>query len=64
LLAAALIAVPIAFIAFGFLAAVTAMQKWVGPTLRTDFGWHEPKPWYAVLAPLPGWEPRQGSPSG
>ena len=49
LLAAAVIGMPIAFIAFGFLAAVTAMEKWVWRTLPTNLGWDEPKAWYAVL---------------
>ena len=49
LLAAALIGVPIAFIAFGFLATVTAMEKWVWQTLPTNLGWDQPKAWYAVL---------------
>ena len=42
LLAAAVIGMPIAFIAFGFLAAVTAMEKWVWRTLPTNLGWDEP----------------------
>ena len=49
LLAAALIGLPIALIAFGFLAAVTAMEKWVWHTLPTQLGWDQPKAWYAVL---------------
>ena len=48
LLAAALIGLPIAFIAFGFLAAVTSMEKWVWQTLPTHFGWDQPKAWYTV----------------
>lgn len=42
LLAAAVIGTPIALIAFGFLAAVTAMEKWVWHTLPTNLGWDEP----------------------
>ena len=49
MLAAALIGLPIALIAFGFLAAVTAMEKWVWQTLPAHFGWDQPKAWYAVL---------------
>jgi H+/Cl- antiporter ClcA len=49
LLASALIGLPIAVIAFFFLAAVTAMEKWVWHTLPTQLGWDQPKAWYAVL---------------
>jgi H+/Cl- antiporter ClcA len=49
MLAAALIGLPIAVIAFGFLAAVTRMEKWVWHTVPTHFGWDQPKAWYAVL---------------
>ena len=37
MLAAALIGLPIAVIAFGFLAAVTRMEKWVWHTVPTHF---------------------------
>ncbi len=49
LLAAAVVGLPVAVIAFGFLAAVTSMQKWVWQSLPTQFGWDQPKAWYAVL---------------
>src|SRR5450631_3683144 len=49
MLAAAVIGLPIAVIAFGFLAAVTSMEKWVWQTVPTHFGWDQPKAWYAVL---------------
>ena len=49
LLASALIGLPIAVIAFFFLAAVTAMEKWVWHTLPSQLGWDQPKAWYAVL---------------
>ena len=49
LLAAALIGLPIAVVAFGFLAAVTATQKWLWQSLPTSFGWDQPKWWYVVL---------------
>ena len=49
LLAAALIGLPIAVVAFGFLAAVTAMEKWLWQSLPTSFGWDQPKWWYVVL---------------
>ncbi|MEP7192291.1 MAG: chloride channel protein [Actinomycetota bacterium] len=49
LLAAAVVGLPIAAIAFGFLAAVSAMEKYVWQTLPKDLGWDEPKAWYAVV---------------
>lgn len=49
LLAAAVVGFPIAVIAFGFLAAMTSMEKWVWHTVPTHFGWDQPKAWYAVL---------------
>jgi H+/Cl- antiporter ClcA len=49
LLAAAVIGLPVAVIAFGFLAAVTSLEKWVWQSLPTQFGWDQPKAWYAVL---------------
>jgi len=49
LLAAAVVGLPIAAIAFGFLAAVSAMEKYVWQTLPKDFGWDQPKAWYAVV---------------
>ncbi|HEY5248265.1 MAG TPA: chloride channel protein [Dermatophilaceae bacterium] len=49
LLAAAVIGLPIAIIAFGFLAAVTKLEKWVWQTLPQHFGWDQPRAWYAVL---------------
>jgi H+/Cl- antiporter ClcA len=49
LLAAAVIGLPIACIAFGFLAAVSTLEKWVWHTLPAHFGWDQPKAWYAVL---------------
>ena len=49
MLAAAVLGLPIAVIAFGFLAAVNWMEKWVWQTVPTHFGWDQPKAWYAVL---------------
>ena len=49
LLASAVLGLPIAIIAFGFLAAVTSMEKWVWHTLPTQLGWDQPKAWYAIL---------------
>jgi H+/Cl- antiporter ClcA len=49
LLAAAVVGLPIAVIAFAFLAAVTQLEKWVWQSLPTHFGWDQPKWWYAVL---------------
>ena len=49
LLAAAVVGLPIAAIAFGFLAAVTAMEKYVWQTLPKNLGWDQPKAWYAVV---------------
>ena len=49
LLAAALIGLPIAVVAFGFLAGVQAMEKWLWQSLPTSFGWDQPKWWYVVL---------------
>ncbi len=46
---AALIGVPIALIAFGFLALVTKLEDWIWLTVPKDFGWTEPAGWYAVL---------------
>ncbi len=40
---------PIAVIAFGFLAAVTSLQKWVWQTLPGKLGWDQPTAWYAIL---------------
>lgn len=48
-LAAAVVGLPIAVIAFGFLAAVTSMENWVRRTVPTRLGWDQPKAWYAVL---------------
>jgi len=49
MLAAAVLGLPIAVIAFGFLAAVSWMEKWVWQTVPTHFGWDQPKAWYAAL---------------
>jgi H+/Cl- antiporter ClcA len=49
LLAAAVVGLPVAVIAFGFLAAVTSLEKWVWQSLPTQFGWDQPRAWYAVL---------------
>jgi len=49
LLASAVLGLPIAIIAFGFLAAVTSMEKWVWHTLPSQLGWDQPKAWYAIL---------------
>jgi len=49
LLAAVVIGVPVALIAFGFLAAVTKLEHWVWATVPENFGWEQPTAWYAVL---------------
>jgi H+/Cl- antiporter ClcA len=49
LVVAALIGVPVAIIAFGFLALATKLEDWVWLTVPKDFGWTEPTGWYAVL---------------
>jgi H+/Cl- antiporter ClcA len=49
LLASALMGLPIAVIAFGFLAAVTSLEKWVWQTLPGKLGWDQPTAWYAIL---------------
>jgi H+/Cl- antiporter ClcA len=46
---AAVVGLPIVMIAFGFLAAVTQMEKWLWQTVPAHFGWDQPKAWYAVL---------------
>ena len=49
LAAAAVVGLPIAMIAFGFLAAVTQMEKWLWQTVPAHFGWDQPKAWYPAL---------------
>jgi H+/Cl- antiporter ClcA len=49
LLFAAVIGLPVAVIAFAFLAAVTSLEKWVWQSLPTQFGWGQPTAWYAVV---------------
>ena len=49
MLAAAVLGLPIAVIAFGFLAAVSWMEKWVWQTVPAHFGSDQPKAWYPAL---------------
>jgi H+/Cl- antiporter ClcA len=49
LLAAGLIGIPVALVAWGFLALVTVMQEWVWHDLPKDLGWDRPTAWYCVL---------------
>lgn len=49
LLAAGLVGIPVALIAFGFLALITELEDWVWTALPRSFGWNEPAAWYTVL---------------
>ena len=49
MLAAAVLGLPIAVIAFGFLAAVSWVEKWVWQTVPAHFGSDQPKAWYPAL---------------
>ena len=50
LLVASLVGIPISAIAFGFLAAVHALEDVVWHDLPADLGFHEPPLWWPVLA--------------
>ncbi|KRF34144.1 chloride channel protein [Nocardioides sp. Soil805] len=49
LLAAGLIGIPVALVAWGFLALVTVLQDWVWHDLPQDLGWERPAAWYCVV---------------
>lgn len=49
LLVSALIGVPIALVAWGFLEVVHGLEILVWETVPEDLGMHTPSPWYAVL---------------
>ncbi len=46
---AGLIGIPVALVAWGFLALVTVMEDWVWRDLPDDLGWDQPRAWYCVL---------------
>ena len=49
LVVSALIGVPVALVAFGFLALVTNLEDWVWGSVPEALGWDQPAAWYAVV---------------
>ena len=49
LVVSALIGVPVALVAFGFLALVTNLEDWVWASVPEALGWDQPAAWYAVV---------------